>query len=131
MSDRDRYRPVPQGRLSRLAALGQIAGGEGFDWHYASDADQLSHYARLRQQAHDAQVKQFSGGGAVEPVARDKDIFGDGRVVMLDMPGHTPGHHTLLVRLAGMGPVLLTGDLALLHFYGHGLQIADDDGDEE
>lgn len=27
MSDRDRFRPVPQGRLSRLAALGQIAGG--------------------------------------------------------------------------------------------------------
>ncbi|TRL31507.1 ABC1 kinase family protein [Rhizobium straminoryzae] len=27
MSDRDRYRPVPQGRLNRLAALGQIAGG--------------------------------------------------------------------------------------------------------
>ncbi|WP_194954193.1 N-acyl homoserine lactonase family protein [Sphingopyxis solisilvae] len=56
----------------------------------------------------------ISGGGQVEPVARDKDIFGDGRVVMLDMPGHTPGHHTLLVRLAGMGPVLLSGDQA--HF---------------
>jgi glyoxylase-like metal-dependent hydrolase (beta-lactamase superfamily II) len=56
----------------------------------------------------------ISGGGKVEPVARDKDIFGDGRVVMLDMPGHTPGHHTLLVRLAGMGPVLLSGDQA--HF---------------
>ncbi len=27
MSERDRYKPVPQGRLSRLAALGQIAGG--------------------------------------------------------------------------------------------------------
>lgn len=27
MSDRDRFRPVPQGRLSRLAALGQIVGG--------------------------------------------------------------------------------------------------------
>lgn len=27
MSDRDRYRAVPQGRLSRFAALGQIAGG--------------------------------------------------------------------------------------------------------
>lgn len=27
MSERDRFRPVPQGRLSRLAALGQIAGG--------------------------------------------------------------------------------------------------------
>ena len=30
--------------------------------------------------------------------------------VMLDMPGHTPGHYSLLVRLAS-GPVLLTGDL--------------------
>lgn len=59
-------------------------------------------------------ARWISGGGAVEPVARDKDIFGDGRVVMLDMPGHTPGHHTLLVRLAGMGPVLLSGDQA--HF---------------
>ena len=56
----------------------------------------------------------ISGGGKVEPVARDQDIFGDGSVVMLDMPGHTPGHHALLVRLAGMGPVLLTGDQA--HF---------------
>ncbi|MFN7028480.1 MAG: N-acyl homoserine lactonase family protein [Sphingopyxis sp.] len=56
----------------------------------------------------------ISGGGKVEPVARDKDIFGDGSVVMFDMPGHTPGHHTLLVRLAGRGPVLLTGDQA--HF---------------
>lgn len=59
-------------------------------------------------------ARWISGGGTVEPVARDKDIFGDGRVVMLDMPGHTPGHHTLLVRLAGMGPVLLSGDQA--HF---------------
>ena len=37
-------------------------------------------------------------------------MFGDGRVVMLDMPGHTPGHYSLLVRLAS-GPVLLSGDL--------------------
>lgn len=56
----------------------------------------------------------IGGGGKVEPVARDQDIFGDGSVVMLDMPGHTPGHHSLLVKLAGTGPVLLTGDQA--HF---------------
>ncbi|HEX8484267.1 N-acyl homoserine lactonase family protein [Sphingomonas sp.] len=56
----------------------------------------------------------ISGGGKVETVARDKDVFGDGTVVMLDMPGHTPGHHALLVRLKGKGAVLLTGDLA--HF---------------
>ncbi|WP_188237834.1 N-acyl homoserine lactonase family protein [Sphingopyxis sp. LK2115] len=57
-------------------------------------------------------ARWISGGGTVEPVARDKDIFGDGRVVMLDMPGHTPGHHVLLVRLANMGSVLLSGDQA-------------------
>lgn len=53
----------------------------------------------------------ISGGSKVEAVSRDKDVFGDGSAVILDMPGHTPGHKALLVRLAGMGPVLLTGDL--------------------
>jgi N-acyl homoserine lactone hydrolase len=56
----------------------------------------------------------ISGGGKVEPVVLDKDVFGDGTVVMLNTPGHTPGHHALLVKLKGMGPVLLSGDLA--HF---------------
>lgn len=41
----------------------------------------------------------------------DYDVFGDGSVVMLATPGHTPGHHSLLVRLQAFGPVLLTGDL--------------------
>jgi glyoxylase-like metal-dependent hydrolase (beta-lactamase superfamily II) len=53
-------------------------------------------------------------GRKVEPVSGDKDVFGDGSVVMLSMPGHTPGHYALLVRLKGMGNVLLSGDLA--HF---------------
>jgi glyoxylase-like metal-dependent hydrolase (beta-lactamase superfamily II) len=33
---------------------------------------------------------------------------------MLDLPGHTPGHHGLLVKLARTGYVLLSGDAA--HF---------------
>jgi glyoxylase-like metal-dependent hydrolase (beta-lactamase superfamily II) len=40
---------------------------------------------------------------------RDADLFEDGTVQMLAMPGHTPGHSALLVRLAS-GPVLLSGD---------------------
>ncbi len=56
-----------------------------------------------------------SGGGTVEAVPRDKDVFGDGTVTMLDTPGHTPGHHSLLVRLKEQGYVLLTGDLAHFH----------------
>jgi N-acyl homoserine lactone hydrolase len=52
----------------------------------------------------------LSGGGSLEALDGDRDVFGDGRVVMLDLPGHTPGHYALLVRLAS-GPVLLSGDL--------------------
>lgn len=51
----------------------------------------------------------LTGGGKLEEVSADKDVFGDGRVVMLKLPGHTPGHYALLVRLAS-GPVLLSGD---------------------
>src|SRR5262245_49491803 len=56
----------------------------------------------------------IKGEGKVEPVQLDKDVFGDGTVLMLNTPGHTPGHHVLLVKLPQTGPVLLTGDLA--HF---------------
>jgi glyoxylase-like metal-dependent hydrolase (beta-lactamase superfamily II) len=51
----------------------------------------------------------LTGGGEVTEARGDLDIFGDGSVVMLNLPGHTPGHHGLLVRLAS-GPVLLSGD---------------------
>jgi N-acyl homoserine lactone hydrolase len=52
----------------------------------------------------------LSGGGKAEELTGDRDVFGDGRVLMLKLPGHTPGHYALLVRLAS-GPVLLSGDL--------------------
>jgi glyoxylase-like metal-dependent hydrolase (beta-lactamase superfamily II) len=57
----------------------------------------------------------ISGGGKVEPVPQDKDVFGDGSVIMLYTPGHTPGHHSLLVKLAQMGPVILSGDFVHFH----------------
>jgi glyoxylase-like metal-dependent hydrolase (beta-lactamase superfamily II) len=53
----------------------------------------------------------IKGGAKVQPISRDHDVFGDGRVVILDMPGHTPGHQALLVRLPKTGSVLLSGDL--------------------
>jgi glyoxylase-like metal-dependent hydrolase (beta-lactamase superfamily II) len=51
----------------------------------------------------------------VEPLTGDKDVFGDGSAIVLRMPGHTPGHSALLVRLKDMGPVLLTGDAVHFH----------------
>jgi glyoxylase-like metal-dependent hydrolase (beta-lactamase superfamily II) len=57
----------------------------------------------------------ISGGGKVEPLPGDKDVFGDGTVIVLNTPGHTPGHHSLLIKLREKGAVLLTGDLAHFH----------------
>jgi len=51
----------------------------------------------------------------VEPQSSDKDVFGDGSVMMLRAPGHTPGHSMLLVRLKEKGPVLLIGDAVHFH----------------
>lgn len=53
----------------------------------------------------------IEGGSRVEQLRGDHDVFSDGSVIVLDMPGHTPGHRSLLVRLPRTGPILLTGDL--------------------
>jgi len=44
----------------------------------------------------------------------DRDVFGDGSVMILATPGHTPGHQSLLVKLPRTGAVILSGDVA--HF---------------
>lgn len=41
----------------------------------------------------------------------DLDVFGDGTVVVMSTPGHTPGHQVLAVKLANRGTVVLGGDL--------------------
>ncbi len=41
----------------------------------------------------------------------DHDVFGDGSVVILKTPGHTPGHQSLQLRLKKAGVVILSGDL--------------------
>ena len=51
----------------------------------------------------------LTGGGAVTEAQGDHDVFGDNKVIVLNLPGHTQGHRGLLVRLAS-GPVLLSGD---------------------
>lgn len=41
----------------------------------------------------------------------DHDVFGDGSAVIVQAPGHTPGHTVLLLRTANSGNVLLAGDM--------------------
>src|SRR5581483_4401856 len=54
------------------------------------------------------------GDSKVEPLPNDKDVFGDGSVIVLATPGHTPGHRSLRVKLARKGTVILSGDA--VHF---------------
>ena len=44
-------------------------------------------------------------------VDKDYDVFGDGKVILVSTPGHTPGHQSLFLKLAKTGPVVLSGDL--------------------
>ena len=41
----------------------------------------------------------------------EHDVFGDGTVVIISAPGHTPGHQVLYLKLAKTGGVVLSGDL--------------------
>ena len=41
----------------------------------------------------------------------DFDVFGDGTVVVMSTPGHTPGHQVLAVELKNAGTIVLGGDL--------------------
>jgi len=44
----------------------------------------------------------------------DNDVFGDGSVTLVSMPGHTPGHQSLLVHLKNSGFIILSGDVVHL-----------------
>ncbi|MEO1137259.1 MAG: N-acyl homoserine lactonase family protein [Pseudomonadota bacterium] len=47
-----------------------------------------------------------------EPFGGCYDVMGDGSMVLLPTPGHTPGSMSMLVRSLGLPPILLIGDLA-------------------
>lgn len=48
---------------------------------------------------------------AFAPFTAAYDVMGDGSLVLLPTPGHTPGSMTLLVRRPDKAPLLLVGDL--------------------
>jgi len=74
-----------------------------------ADFDDLA--GKHKGSSHEDLAPWLGPSANVEKVVGDKDIFGDGSVIMLATPGHTAGHHSLLVRLASFGPVVLSGDL--------------------
>jgi glyoxylase-like metal-dependent hydrolase (beta-lactamase superfamily II) len=57
---------------------------------------------------------RFKAEHPVTKLEGDHDVFGDGSVMIISTPGHTPGHQSLLVKLPRTGAVLLSGDA--VHF---------------
>jgi N-acyl homoserine lactone hydrolase len=49
-----------------------------------------------------------------DEIAGQRDVFGDGRVVLLPLPGHTPGSIGALAQLEHSGNFLLAGDTVSL-----------------
>lgn len=73
------------------------------DWMFREDArkePEFAEYAPLES------VKTILIEGD-----NDYDVFGDGSAIIVQAPGHTPGHTVLLLTTANSGKVLLTGDM--------------------
>jgi N-acyl homoserine lactone hydrolase len=62
----------------------------------------------------DGGAPRFDPAHPVTKLEGDHDEFGDGSVVIISTPGHTPGHQSLLVRLPKTGAIVLSGDA--VHF---------------
>jgi glyoxylase-like metal-dependent hydrolase (beta-lactamase superfamily II) len=52
-----------------------------------------------------------TGDPDLAPFQACHDLFGDGSLVLLPTPGHTPGSMSLLVRRPGRPPLMMVGDL--------------------
>jgi N-acyl homoserine lactone hydrolase len=59
-------------------------------------------------------LPRFKPEHPVTKLEGNYDVFGDGSVIILSTPGHTPGHQSLLVKLSKTGEIVLSGDA--VHF---------------
>jgi N-acyl homoserine lactone hydrolase len=58
--------------------------------------------------------KDWDTGQPIETLTRERDLFDDGRIVLLPLPGHTPGTLAALVNLDLDGQFLLASDAVSL-----------------
>ncbi|CAN5851825.1 hypothetical protein BH11GEM2_BH11GEM2_23980 [soil metagenome] len=57
-------------------------------------------------------IADFTGPG-IGPFEASYDVAGDGRMLLVPLPGHSPGHAALLVRVSTTRTFLFAGDAAL------------------
>lgn len=75
------------------------------EWEAANDPDIVAKIGYMAQDYDMGHDRILADG--------EYDLFGDGGVVCIPTPGHTPGHQSLKIRQSG-GDVVLTGDACYL-----------------
>ena len=58
---------------------------------------------------------EWEQSAPTEAIDGERDLFGDGRIVVLPLPGHTPGTTGALVALEKSGTFLLASDTVSLN----------------
>ncbi len=84
------------------------------EWAAARKAGQLTGYIKRQyDHAFDYRLVDFDGADASSfaTFGRALDLFGDGSVMLVSTPGHTQGHLSVVLRLAGR-EALIAGDAA-------------------
>src|SRR5678816_4068201 len=101
------YLAISHGHADHIANANEYAGStllmQSAEW------DSLFTDA-ARKQPLFAAYNRLEGSKAIK-LKGDHDVFGDGTVMLISTPGHTPGHQSLFLKLAKTGPLVLTGDL--------------------
>ncbi len=107
---------------SQLAELGLKPSDVGYVVLSHSHGDHVGNLGLFPQATLVVQKAEYdwplpnNGGPRFSPQLKaitadgDKDLFGDGSLVLIATHGHSPGHQCLLVRLPKTGAILLSGD---------------------
>lgn len=99
---------------SHFDHIGQVDQVQGATWLvHQAELDTMIPPDGSSPQTSADQIALFNAfkGLSREAFTGEKDVFGDGSVVIFETPGHTPGHTSLQLMMPESGPVLLSGDL--------------------
>ncbi|MCX5066126.1 MBL fold metallo-hydrolase [Micromonospora lupini] len=81
------------------------------DKRFAAFAGLLREHIRVPGVSFTAVTPQRLDDPSIAPFTHAHDVMGDGSLLLLPTPGHTPGSMSLLLRGQGMPPMLLVGDV--------------------
>lgn len=89
-----------------------IVSADEHAFMFSDSARQSGDYFKAYAHLEDADTIQYD---------TEHDVFGDGAIRLIQLPGHTPGSAILVLQLDHAGPIMFTGDL-ITHSAGRDAQ---------